>query len=423
MNRTFYGKDKKGGYKVWKIEVRDNDIGVVGDWQIEAYICVTHGQEGGEMQQKIDTIHKGKQGRGPYDQALLEANAKIKKKMQKDGYRETKAELEDLPLRAMLAENAHHKGHLIRYEEGVDLSDKLDGLRLLAKRTEDDVELESRGGEHYDVPHIKAELMKVMKPGDVLDGEIYLHGQLLQDITSAAKRTDTQGKIDEVRKMIEKKGEYYRRPPKKGIQSPTLQEELEQNILIHEIRPQLQYVMFDKPSDKIWRERLADLQEYAKLFNGSEFIKLLTYTRVYSEDEMKALHADAVIRGFEGEMVRNPDGLYESGKRSNDLQKYKHMVDDEIEDTEFLIVGMKADKQGNGIYVCKNNVNDLTFTVVMGSMADRLEALENADKIVGAAYLTVAFQTRYKNTLLPQFPTGKGIRYGKVVDGVFVPSH
>ncbi len=414
MNRTFFGLNKAADYKVWNISVVEQ--GGVG------LLTVTHGQEFGKMTEKVDIIREGKQGRTPFEQAINEAQAKIKKRMQKDGYRETKEELEDLPLRAMLAENAHHKGHLLRYEEGVDLSDKLDGLRLLAKRTIDDVELESRGGELYDIPHIKAELMFRMAPGDDLDGEIYLHGQLLQDITSAAKRTDTQKEVDKVLRAISKNGESYRKPSKEGIVNPTLQEELEQALLIQEIRPQLQYIMFDKPSDKIWRERLADLQEYAERFDDSDFIKLIEYKRVYSEEEMKIAHADAVIRGFEGEMIRNPDGLYESGKRSNDLQKYKLMVDDEVEDTEFLIVGMKADKQGNGIYVCKNNINDLTFNVVMGSMADRLEALENADNIVGLAYLTVAFQTRYKNTLLPQFPAGKGIRYGKVVNGVFEPS-
>lgn len=422
MNRTFYGLNKAGGFKVWTIQVQALEV-----FPVIGQMTISHGQEGGKMTVKVDTFKEGKQGRNGYEQAINEANAKIKKRMQKDGYRETKAELEELPLRAMLAENAHHKGHLIRYEEGVDCSDKLDGLRLLAKCTYDQdrqhsvVKLESRGGEEYNIPHIEYVLTSVMQPGDVLDGEVYLHGQLLQDITSAAKRPDTQAKIDEAQKMIDKHGESYRRPPKKGIISPTLQEELEQAILIHEIRPKLQYIMFDKPSDKTWRERLADLQEYAEQFDGNEFIKLLKYTRVYSEAEMKVLHADAVLRGFEGEMVRNPDGLYESGKRSNDLQKYKHMVDEEVEDVEFLILDVKADKQGNGIYVCKNNVNDGQFNVVMGSMEERLAALENVDNIRGG-YLTVAFQTRYKNTKLPQFPAGKGIRLGKVINGTFVPS-
>jgi len=83
---------------------------------------------------------------------------------------------------------------------------------------------------------------------------------------------------------------------------------------------------------------------------------------------------------------------------------------------------MKADKNGNGIYVCKNDVNDLTFTVVWGSFKERLEALQNADKIIGKKYLTVKYQTRYDRTFLPQFPAGKGLREGVVVDGEFVPS-
>ena len=115
-------------------------------------------------------------------------------------------------------------------------------------------------------------------------------------------------------------------------------------------------------------------------------------------------------------MLRNFSGLYESGKRSASLQKYKSYLD-----SEFIILDVVPDKQGNGIFVCKNDLNDKEFQVVMGSMGERLSYLENKDSLKGK-YLTVKYQSRYKDTLLPQFPVGLQIRDGNVINGEFVPS-
>ncbi|MNF84132.1 DNA ligase [compost metagenome] len=119
---------------------------------------------------------------------------------------------------------------------------------------------------------------------------------------------------------------------------------------------------------------------------------------------MKAAHRDAVDRGFEGIMIRNRNGLYESGKRSADLQKYKEFMD-----SEFRIVDVVVDKDGLGVLECQNDLNEETFTVTLGSHSERAYQFLFKYEFIGT-WVTVKYQSRYKKTLLPQFPTGLQFR-------------
>lgn len=61
------------------------------------------------------------------------------------------------------------------------------------------------------------------------------------------------------------------------------------------------------------------------------------------------------------------------------------------------------------MFICRNDVNDLTLNVIMGSKEQKLIWALTPDAFTGKM-LTVKYQTRYKNTLLPQFPTGQCFR-------------
>lgn len=400
MQVTLFGKDKGGKYKVWSIETGES-IGGKG------IITIHHGQEGGKQTRKDEVIYEGKQGRTPYEQADSEAWSRVKKQIDK-GYRENKADLEDLPLLAMLAGDYLKIGHRVVYEHGVDLSDKFDGVRLLAKcNALGEITLESRTGQRYDVPHIVSELELIMQPGDVLDGELYFHGAVLQDITSAVKRTDTQKKIDAAQRKLTKHDSST--TPSNDGEWAAIYAELESDLheakMIHDLRPKLEFHVFDIPSDKRWVERLEDLEQYAmERFWVGDVVKLVKYTKAYSEEEMKAAHKDAVERGYEGIMIRNCNGYYESGKRSADLQKYKEFLDSEL-----VIVDVIPDKDEGSRIVVKNDLTDTTFTVTLGSIPQRTAQLRDKELLKGKL-LTVKYQSRYKGTLLPQFPTGVAIR-------------
>lgn len=393
---NLYGKDKGGKYKVWNISAWTDLNG-------DAVITIEHGQEGGKMTRKDEVITKGKQGRTPFEQAVSEAEGRLKKQIDKN-YRQTKEELDNLPVLPMLAGDYNKIGHRINYKKGVYLSDKLDGVRLMAKMGKDGlVKLESRTGQPYDLPHIVKELQGIMQPGDILDGEAYLHGEVLQDITSAVKRTDTQGKIDSARKKMEKACG--------GPKFEEAQSEFYEAVRIHELRPKLQFVVFaviesetvsqDMPFSEVVIETYG-YRNYRAMNN--EFIKFIHYELAYSEEEMKLAHKDAVRRGFEGIMIRNADGVNESGKRSADLQKYKEFLD-----SEFVILDVLPAKDDGSTFLVQNDLNDMTFSVTLGSMSERAEYLANKELYIGKL-ITVQYQARYKDTLLPQFPTGKAIR-------------
>lgn len=382
MIKTLYGLDKKGDMKVWTITTS-----TAGE------ITISHGKLGGKMTIKNEHITEGKQGRTLGEQADLEARARIKKQEDKN-YRENQLDLANLDILAMLAADYRKRGKSIAYP--CFGSDKYDGVRALAKKRNGVVTIESRTSQAYDIPHIHAALSIHMRDGDIWDGEIYLHGEALQDITSAVGRTDTQAKIDAARRKTEKACG--------GPKFELAQQELEEAKLIHEIRPKLEFHIFDIYSDKEFSERVKDLDELTGIPIVSPCIQITQYVWVADEADMKVKHDDAVDRGYEGLMLRNFKGLYESGKRSTDLQKYKEFVD-----AEFEILDVIEAKDDGSCFVVRNNLNERTFTVTLGSMAQRAEYLANKELYIGKM-LTVRYQSRYKKTKLPQFPTGVVIR-------------
>jgi DNA ligase-1 len=388
--KTLYGLDKKGEMKVWSIQVEqvvcDND---------EAIITICHGKLGGKVTKKVESITEGKQGRNAFQQAELEALARVKKQEDKN-YRENKSELQTLDTLAMLAADFRKQGHRMEYP--CYGSVKYDGVRALAKKRNGIVTIESRTSQLWDVPHLTAALTIHMEEGDIWDGEIYVHGQELQDIVSAVKRTDTQKEVDKCEKRLAKLQAA-------GIAFPySVIEELDEARSIHVLRPKLQFHIFDFVSDKPFSERVKDLDSLCGIPVVSPHIQITEYFYIADEADMKVKHKVAVGLGYEGIMLRNFKGMYESGKRSADLQKYKEFLD-----SEFLILDVLAAKDDGSVFAVRNDLNDMEFCVTLGSMAQRAEFLTNKELYIGKS-ITVQYQTRYKGTLLPQFPTGVAIR-------------
>jgi len=426
IKETLYGLTKRAEIKVWEIEV-----GHLADGS-SSVIIVRHGRSGGAATQQVTRIDEGKQGRTVIEQAIFEAKAKIKRQLDKN-YRHNVAELFDLPLLPMLATDYRKQGHRMDYDGGVYVSDKLDGLRLLAKCFFDEnlghrvITLESRTGQPYSIPHIEAELLGIMATGDVLDGEAYLHGECLEDITSAVKRTDTHAAIDKAERKCVKADKMEKDPRVSDDEwykaNEAAHADMREALLIHQIRPKLQFVVFDVPSGKPWHERCEELHKISQeRFVPGGFVRSVEYALVFSEDAMRNLHRLAVEQGYEGVMLRNRNGLYESGKRSADLQKYKEFLD-----AEFQVIGYTLDLEGKVVWKCKNDINDLDFFVIFGTEAEKAAMLSEIEARHAAGLpwlvraLKVKFQKRYKKTLLPQFPTGEMFRDGNFVNGEFVP--
>tara|TARA_R110000782_G_scaffold145460_2_gene238244 strand:+ start:47 stop:880 length:834 start_codon:yes stop_codon:yes gene_type:complete len=259
------------------------------------------------------------------------------------------------------------------------------------------VTMKSRTGQPYCVPHLQSQLEAVMVDGDVFDGEIYLHGYCLEEITSAVGRTDTQEAIDACTRKIGKI------KTNTELQSALLERDAAH--LIHNLRPELEFHVFDLPQiDEEFAYKVAIIHDLFNTFRNSPCLEQVVYTIINDAEDMKLHHADCVQRGYEGVMLRNYTGKYESGKRSADLQKYKTFMD-----SEFQILAVNPDKDGNGVFTVQNHYADNTFEVTMGSHAERVAQLANKEAYIGK-WLNVQFQTLYKKTKLPQFPTGKYLR-------------
>lgn len=406
------GKDKKDGFKVWSIEVMLNEE----EPDLGACIIIKHGKEGGKITEKSEYIYEGKQGRSEWEQAVLQAEARIKKQRDK-GYRDSKEELEEVPLLAMLAADASKKPHLIRYENGVFGSVKFDGMRAMAKCIDKGVvTLETRTGQPIELDRITNELAEYMQAGDVLDGELYLHGEVLQDIVSAIKRTDCEDKIEKAYKKMGKAIDKY---GKDSDEYYAAAQEWEDAQDIAYIRQFMEFHVFDLPTSKSpFDMRHLEMYDYRDMngLYGNAIIKFVDYEFLKDEFHKYGAHKRAVDQGYEGLMLRNAAGVYESGKRSNDLLKYKEFMYE-----EFKVLDVIPDKQDGCRFVVLNNINSETFEVVMGTMAEREEYLANKELYIGR-WILVQFQSRYKKTLKPQFPTGKMFREGTEVNGEFIPA-
>ncbi len=352
MFKVLYGKDKKSGYKIWMISTNNGTIDI------------SHGKLDGKLQEKSEQIQGKNIGKAnettPTQQAELEAESRYKKQLDK-GYRPTLDELEDLPILPMLAKDFHKEGHRVVWP--CYGSRKLDGLRCLAIRHKNRVELRSRGGKEYDVRHIQDELMRVMLDGEMLDGELYIPGKELEEISSAVKRASN---------------------PDHAV---------------------LQYWVFDAPeADCPFKNRVLNVESLptrALL----KYVRIVAHEVVTDESHMRKLHKQYVSEGYEGIMLNNMRGEYLSGpSRSEDIQKYKEMIDE-----EFKVVGVEKDRNGNAVLVCVDSTTGTTFGVTFGDFSKRKHQLEHPEEYVGK-WLTVAYQKRYKDSNLPQFPVGKAIR-------------
>lgn len=363
--KLLYGLDKGGKFKVWKI------------WTDGGVLYIQHGKLDGKLQLKQEYVDGKNIGRSnettPVEQAELEAMSRWRKQVDK-GYRETKGELEELPLLPMLAADYLKQGHRIQYP--CFGSPKLDGVRCLAIRHADCVELKSRGGKEYVVPHIQDQLMVCMEIGQVFDGELYIHGKYLEEIVSAVKKTN-DNTID------------------------------------------LEYIIFDIVKDETYEHRLISMQalrRYKLSCLACPSIDVINFCEIQDEEHMKQKHKEYVAAGYEGIMLRSHGGKYESGKRSADLQKYKTFFDEEFE-----IVGIKEDRNGNAVFELYDHVADKNFDCCYGDFEQRKQQLNNSEYYIGK-FLTVKFQIRYRDSLLPQFPCGVRIREGEWIDDVFYPS-
>ena len=144
---------------------------------------------------------------------------------------------------------------------------------------------------------------------------------------------------------------------------------------------------------------------------------------IKNEQDLITLGGKWISEGYEGLMLRNGWTPYDFGKRSNNLLKYKIMLDE-----EFLILDIidSENEPGQPIFVVEvqkatDKEEALTCNVRMkGEKKENEKYLINKKDYINK-WLKVQYQTKSEYNI-PLFPVGLEVREGTVIDGKFIPT-
>ena len=350
---TLYKRTKTGAIQEWSV------------WADGDTVYTRWGQEDGAKQTSstvaIPTNEGKANARSAREQAEFDAGSLWRAKVDK-GYVTDKANAkEQTVFLPMLAHTLKDKSKLDGIQS-VYIQPKLDGVRCLAYLEDGEVQLTSRGGKPYFVPHIAKELFLALDENTVLDGELYVEGKTCQDITSLVKK--------------------YKDGSEKLV------------LKVFDI------VRLDQPKLP-FQQRIFHLIEF---FATHKFLSVeLVPTSDVNPIMLEHFHSSFISEGLEGTIVRLPDGVYEWGARSRDLLKWKS-----FDDAEFKVLEIRpgvGKMSRAGIFTCANDITPNVFDVVMATTIEqREEYLANPHKYIHKM-LTVKYFGR-TNDGLPRFPVG-----------------
>jgi hypothetical protein len=448
---TLFSKNSKGKLLEWDIVVYE-----LNSEKNFPIIKIQFGQVNGKIQTQYREIKSGKNlnkanKTNAYEQAVSEAKSKWAKKKEtcvtnKNHLNNDEGESIGYKFRPMLAHDFHKRGKDIKFPCFVE--QKLDGVRCNIKLAlNNSVKYVSRTGkEFFNLQHLDSQVINFMKKlaknvnvnteDLILDTELYCHPETNIDSTksliTAPQDTD---------KLIRTELEPLPKLLTFGfndIVSCIKKKAGSKNVNLDKIK-YIQCYVFDyyndyKNDDLICDDLVCDDHEFKlpkKIFHDqvkrkealsltfSEYIKtchdqLLVEVKplmVYDRNELSNIHDEFVnTHKCEGIIIRQLVGVYEPGKRSVFLQKYKKFIDSEYKIIDFT----QADGRdiGTVVWICEytNKDNKISnFNVrPMGSLEERKDFFENGKDYIGKM-LTVKYQ-ELTDELCPRFPVGKGIR-------------
>lgn len=418
-----YVKDNKG-------EVRVFQVSVLADTYNYARIITNTGQFNGKSTAKVTAVQKGKNlGKVnetlPVEQALADAQSRILKK-EREGYKTLEQwgitkEVEDANLiesfqpgkLLQISDEYVHEGKtynslyavlkaaLPKHKVSLDgdllpmkaqsywkdpktrrrprptfpafAQPKINGVRCFATLQDGVLVLLSKKGLTYTLPHIEidhkvfneiAVELGVEAKDVVLDGELYVPGMKLQDIIS--------------------------------------------NVRVMQLETQLvQFYCFDiAVKDILQDKRTATLKWVFANTNGINNVVYVPTFKVANHAQVRTLFQRFIAEGYEGLITRSIDGVYAFGHRVKYMTKLKKK-----ESAEFRIINIvDTDKNpGVALFVCRNDVNDLTFKVnPEGSEIQKRYWFDNKHLFIGKE-ATVEFYER-TNDQLPLHATLVAVR-------------
>jgi ATP-dependent DNA ligase len=132
--------------------------------------------------------------------------------------------------------------------------------------------------------------------------------------------------------------------------------------------------------------------------NDHSHVKVLGIRPFETVDAMWEYFHKVRYEGFEGLMLRTRTSGYETGVRSSSLIKIKAFEDD-----EFLVVDLKASKEGWAICQCVTKEGKIFGVSAPGNKEEKLYVMRNPSKFIGR-YLTVDY-SHLTESNIPFHPT------------------
>lgn len=353
----FKGSDKK---MIWEINVVNHPDVVT--------VITKYGRVSGKISTAMTSVKTGKNiGKinetSPYEQGIVIAKSKWNKKKDQ-GYMEENdngsevaseaTSVDDVKILPMLAHDFDKRGKHITFP--CYTQPKIDGVRAVYKNGS----LNSRTGKEFPgMEHILNELNSDM----ILDGELYSYTLSFEDIVGVVRKKQRDEKTK-----------------------------------------QIIFIVYDTVSNQDYIDRYNTMKQFFDN-NTFNFVKLHQTHLCESKNQISEFHEKYTEEGYEGVILRNLKGRYET-KRSTNLQKFKIFKDAEFKITGFT-EGVGVEK-GLVIWVCETSDNKAFSVRPRGSHDERKSLYINAKNYIGK-YLSVRY-FEYTNLGIPRFPTGITIR-------------
>lgn len=322
-------------------------------------------------------VDRTKQKRNWQEQYTLQFNSEVKKYLDK-GYKEidkhpneyTDDELLSIfgdvktnqygVIKPQLAKQADKVTNPKIFNKEWLISRKLDGVKALFYWDGKEIHTASRGGEHYDYStiHLRTNpaLLAFFKenPTVILDGELFVRGKTLQQLSGAARMEKNAYDCDWL--------QYW----------------------VYDCYNSADIDMIASERYKFLEDKFAEAHNFP-IYRSSEDeseapIRLLGHEYVSGWDNMKKLHDEWVSAGFEGAVITDPSKAYKVGSRCNNLIKIK-----QYKSEDFKVIGYKLGLRGS---------EDMTFTCELED-GRTFEAMPVGNREIKAEYVE-NFETKYK---------------------------
>ena len=359
---TLYKRNTIGNIQQWTIEI-DTTNG-----KIRSLEGVVNGKITTSEWKQCKVKNIGKKNETTLEtQSLKEAEAKHKKKLE-SGYTNDINNVDNVEMHEepMLA----HK--FVEFTEPCVSQPKLDGIRCVTSKKG----CFTRQGKQLPIiPHIYDSLKPLFGayPDLVIDGELYNH----------SLRDDFNKITSIVRKSKAK---------------PEDLENSRNNIQYH-----VYDVYFKDLSEVDLEYRISFINDIISQF---DFVEVVDTQLVYTKERLDELYAEYMLEGFEGQMVRKVNSVYEN-KRSKFLLKRKEFVDDEYEIVD--IQSGVGNWTGKAKTIMFKKEDGTTFSSgLKGNMEYAKELLENKDEYIGKMG-TVRYQHLTPDGI-PRFAVMYGVR-------------